>query len=108
MAVLEALQIQPHTLTLGSHGAVVASTVLGLGVTVVSGDAVAHHIAAGQLQCLTVRGTPLDRPWHAVTSAAPTATATLFLRHVTNRDHAGELAFRRTSPAGAEPAKAAG
>jgi len=94
LAVLEALEIRPRTLTLGSHGAVIASTVLGLGVTVASGDAVAHHIAGGQLQRLQVRGTPLVRPWHAVTSPAPTATTMLFLRHIQSPSHAGDLAFR--------------
>ncbi len=94
LALLAALQIDARTLTLGSHGAVVASAVLGLGVTVASADAVAQHLAGGQLQSLSVRGTPLDRPWHAVTSATPTATTRLFINHLTDPDHAGDLAFR--------------
>lgn len=94
LALLESLQIYPRTLTLGSHGAVVASTVLGLGVTVASADAVRQHLEQGQLQRLPVRGTPLDRPWHAVTSTAPTATARLFVDHLTDRRQAGELVFR--------------
>jgi len=93
LALLEALQIQPPMLALGSHGAVVASAVLGLGVTVVSADAVAHHLHNGDLRPLTVRGTPLKRPWHALTTAAPTATTRLFLRHLTDPAAAGELAF---------------
>ena len=94
LALLQALQLYPRTLTLGSHGAVVASTALGLGITVVSADAVAQQLSNGQLQRLTVRGTPLDRPWHAVTSSAPTATTRLFLSHLTDRSGAGDLAFR--------------
>jgi DNA-binding transcriptional LysR family regulator len=93
VAVLRSLEIEPRTLTLGSHGAVIASAIAGLGVTVASGDAVAHHIAAGQLQRLPVRGTPLDRPWHAVTSPAPTATTWLFVGHLTSRAHSGDLGF---------------
>jgi len=93
LALLDSLQIQPSTLALGSHGAVVASAVLGLGVTVVSADAVAQHLERGELQRVPVRGTPLDRPWHATTGAGPTATARLFLRHLLNRQQAGELAF---------------
>jgi DNA-binding transcriptional LysR family regulator len=94
LALLEALQMYPRTLTLGSHGAVVASAVLGLGVTIASADAVAQHLHAGQLQRLPARGTPLDRPCHAVTSSAPTATTRLFVSHLTDGVHAGELVFR--------------
>ncbi len=95
LALLDALEIHPPTLALGSHGAVVASAVLGLGVTVVSADAVAHHLAAGDLRTVPAPGTPMDRPWHATTSAEPTATARLFLGHLT-APAAGELAFRHT------------
>lgn len=95
LALLAALPTQPRTLTLGSHGAVVASTVLGLGVTVASADAVAGYLQRGELQRVTARGTPLDRPWHAVTGSAPTATTRLFLDHLTDRRHSGNLAFRR-------------
>ncbi|GLW33626.1 LysR family transcriptional regulator [Actinoplanes regularis] len=94
LALLAALQLAPPTLALGSHGAVVASAALGLGVTLVSVDAVAGHLEQGQLQCVPVRGTPLARPWHAVTTATTTATARLFLDHITDRGSAGELAFR--------------
>ncbi|HEY2167365.1 MAG TPA: LysR substrate-binding domain-containing protein [Jatrophihabitantaceae bacterium] len=95
LALLHTMQITPPLLALGSHGAVVASAVLGLGVTVVSADAVDAHLQAGTLRRLDTRGTPLDRPWHAVTSAAPTATARLFLDHLTDggAHAAGALAF---------------
>ncbi|GGQ75628.1 LysR family transcriptional regulator [Couchioplanes azureus] len=100
LALLDALQVAPPTLALGSHGAVVASAALGLGVTLVSADAVTEHLRQGSLQRVPVRGTPLDRPWHAVTTASPTATAALFLEHLTDPDGAGELAFRpRRAPA---------
>lgn len=94
LALLDSLQISPPLLGLGSHGAVVASAVLGLGVTVVSADAVARQLRTGDLQQVPARGTPLDRPWHAVTSGAPTATARLFVAHLTDERSAGELTFR--------------
>ena len=94
LALLSSLQITPPTLTLGSQGAVVASATWGLGITLVSSDAVETPLAAGELQRLAVRGTPLSRPWHAVTSAAPTASTRLFLHHLVDRESAGRLAFR--------------
>lgn len=54
-------------LTLGSNGAVVAGAVAGLGVTLVSRDAVARQLAEGELVPVVLPGTPLRRPWHAVT-----------------------------------------
>lgn len=95
LALLQALQLDPPLLSLGSHGAVVASAVLGLGVTLVSADAVADHLADGRLVTVPARGTPLSRPWHLLTGRAPTATARLFLRHVTDPAAAGGLAFTR-------------
>ncbi|MEP7021691.1 MAG: LysR substrate-binding domain-containing protein, partial [Pseudonocardiales bacterium] len=98
LALLESLQIQPPILALGSHGAVVASAVLGLGLTVVSADAVAHHLDTGDLRRVPVRGTPLKRPWHALTTTAPTATTRLFLAHLSDPGAAGELAFQSRRP----------
>jgi DNA-binding transcriptional LysR family regulator len=94
LALLDAAQWAPPTLALGSHGAVVASAALGLGVTLASVDAVAGHLRQGLLRTVDVPGTPLDRPWHAATATTPTATARLFLDHITDPGHAGELAFR--------------
>ncbi|WP_432989664.1 LysR family transcriptional regulator [Dactylosporangium sp. CA-233914] len=93
-ALHQSLQIQPPLLTLGSVGAVVSSAALGLGVTLVSADAVEQLLSSGALQRVPARGIPLRRPWHAVTSAAPTATTELFLAHLTDPRHAGRLAFR--------------
>lgn len=101
LVLLDSLQLSPPLLSLGSHGAVLASAVLGLGVAVVSADAAAHHLKHDDLQPIATRGTPLDRPWHAVTSAAPTATARLFLAHLIDPEQAGELTFRtRRTPEG--------
>ncbi len=93
LALIESLQLDPPVLALGSHGAVVASAALGLGVTLVSADAVAAQLDRGELAPVPASGTPLDRPWHATTGPAPTATARLFLRHLTDRDSSGQLAF---------------
>jgi DNA-binding transcriptional LysR family regulator len=93
LALIHSLQIEPPVLDLGSHGAVVASAVLGLGVTLVSADAVAAQLERGELAPVPAAGTPLDRPWHATTGSAPTATARLFLTHLTDVERAGQLAF---------------
>jgi hypothetical protein len=107
IALFDRLQLRPHTLGLGSPGAVIASAVLGLGITLVSADAVAHHLLAGELQPVPVPGTPLARPWHALTTTAPTATTRLFLAHVSDPALAGDLAFTRRGagrPRGVESA----
>lgn len=106
LSLIGALEVSPSVLTLGSHGAVVASAVLGLGTTLVSTDAVRQHLRSRELQPLTARGTPLRRPWHAVTTAEPTATARLFLAHLTDRRAAGELAFRSGRPSAGAPTPA--
>jgi len=93
LALIDSLQIEPPVLALGSHGAVVASAALGLGVTLVSADAVAAQLLRGELAPVPCQGTPLDRPWHATTGQAPTSAARLFLRHLTDDEQAGQLAF---------------
>jgi len=104
LALLESLDLRPPLLTLGSHGAVVASAVLGLGLALVSADAVARQLAGGELVVVAVKGTPLSRPWHAVTGPAPTATTRLFVDHLVDPVAAGGLAFVATGAA----ARAAG
>lgn len=84
-AVLSALETTPPQLTLGSHGATVAAAVAGLGVTLVSAQAVAARITDQQLVVLAVPGTPLERPWHVVTGTSATASTELFLAHVLSR-----------------------
>jgi DNA-binding transcriptional LysR family regulator len=103
LALLAGLPVEPPVLTLGSHGAVVASAVLGLGITLVSADAVAAHLRSGELRTVPVPGTPLRRPWHALTTAAPTATARLFLDHLTDPAAAGGLVFERRRVRAAHP-----
>ena len=83
LGLLAALDVGPPTLTLGSNGAVVAGAVAGLGVTLVSCDAVREECRVGRLVELPMNGTPLDRPWHAVTHAELTPSVGLFLTQLT-------------------------
>jgi LysR family transcriptional regulator, low CO2-responsive transcriptional regulator len=82
LALLRSLELDPPVLTLGSHGAVVAAAAAGLGVTLVSRQAVTADLRAGTLVELGVPGTPMDRPWHVVTQPAPTATTELLVSHL--------------------------
>jgi DNA-binding transcriptional LysR family regulator len=95
---LQSRGLQPPTLTLGSHGAVVASAVQGLGVTLVSADAVAHLLEDGRLVTISAPGTPLTRPWHVVARPLPNPTTRLFLTHVCDPTVAGAVAFRAGRP----------
>lgn len=82
LMLLEQLEISPPQMTLGSHGAVVAAAVAGLGVTLVSRHAVSRELEAGALVELPVPGTPLDRPWHIVTHSPCVGSTELLVRHV--------------------------
>jgi DNA-binding transcriptional LysR family regulator len=56
--------IEPRrVLNLGSNGAVKQAAAVGLGVTLISAQAVALELAAGTLVRLRVRGTPVRRRW---------------------------------------------
>lgn len=67
---LAANGVEPmRIMTLGSNGAIKRAVELGLGVTLISADAVAEELAAGGLVRLRVRGTPIPRAWHALTRA---------------------------------------
>jgi LysR family transcriptional regulator, low CO2-responsive transcriptional regulator len=81
-ALLAELDADPATLTLGSNGAVVAGALAGLGVTLVSRDAVAEALAAGRLAELAVPHTPLRRPWHAVSHRHASPAVELLVEHL--------------------------
>jgi DNA-binding transcriptional LysR family regulator len=66
---LAAAGLAPATLTIGSNGAIVESVAAGLGVTLISHDAVRRAAHAGDVRILPVRGLPLRRAWHVVTRA---------------------------------------
>ncbi len=80
-AMLDELDISPTLLVLGSHGAVVAAAVAGLGVTLVSRQAVQTQLESGALVEIPVPGTPLKRPWHLVTQPNPTSSTELLVKH---------------------------
>jgi len=63
-ALLAEMDIAPLALMVGSNGAIRESARVGLGVTLVSRDAVAAELAAGQLAEIGVQGTPLHRDWY--------------------------------------------
>ena len=76
------LGVDPPSLNLGSNGAVVAGAAAGLGVTLISRDAVRADLAAGRLVTLPVPGTPMRRPWHAVTHRRVPAATDLLVSHL--------------------------
>ncbi|MGH8974911.1 MAG: LysR substrate-binding domain-containing protein, partial [Acidimicrobiia bacterium] len=79
--VFSQLDIGPRILNLGSNGSIVNSVLIGLGITLISRDAVADHLAAGELEEWTHGPLPLERAWHLVTRAGEPLAATpgLFL-----------------------------
>ena len=94
-ALLAGLEVDPPRLTLGSNGAVIAAAVAGLGVTLVSRDAVASHLGAGDLVEVAVPGTPLSRPWHAVTHRQASASTGLLIDHLLHGGSGGTAGWRR-------------
>lgn len=96
LGLIEALGIDPPVLSLGSQGAVITSSVLGLGVTLASADAVARQLAAGDLEAREAAGTPLARPWHLITTTTPTATTSLLVEHAVSGVQPS-AAFKRAS-----------
>jgi DNA-binding transcriptional LysR family regulator len=63
-ALLAEMDIAPLTLIVGSNGAITQSASVGLGVTLVSRDAVAAELSTGRLAEVAVPGTPLHRDWY--------------------------------------------
>jgi LysR family transcriptional regulator, low CO2-responsive transcriptional regulator len=98
-ALLAELDADPATLTLGSNGAVVAGAEAGLGVTLVSRDAVANALAAGRLVELAVPHTPLRRPWHAVSHRRASAAVELLVEHLCAQPGPPATRWRRVGPA---------
>ncbi len=80
--LLEELEITPPQMVLGSHGAVVAAAIAGLGVTLLSRQAVRRELDTGTLVELAVPGTPMDRPWHVVTQSVCTGSTELLIKHL--------------------------
>jgi DNA-binding transcriptional LysR family regulator len=99
-ALLDRLDIAPRILTLGSNGAVVESVRIGLGVTLISADAVAGDLESGSLEEWRVPGPPIDRPWHlmARTGEPLAPTPDRFLAHLL------DSGWARPAPAVVRPA----
>lgn len=77
--LLDQLGLDPPRMILGSNGAVEQAAIAGLGVGLISIDAVADSLASGSLAVYDCRGTPLDRPWHLVAAAGTGLTPTACL-----------------------------
>src|SRR5215472_16305553 len=69
-ALLADLDITPLTLMVGSNVAIRESAQVGLGVTLLSRDAVAAELASGKLAEIPVPHTPLHRDWYLVAHPA--------------------------------------
>ena len=81
-ALLAELDITPPALMVGSNGAIRGSASVGLGVTLVSRDAVAAELADGRLSELPVPGTPLHRDWYLVAHPDLPPAGQMLLEHV--------------------------
>ncbi|MBJ7594114.1 MAG: LysR family transcriptional regulator [Candidatus Dormibacteraeota bacterium] len=84
---LAALGIEPASLTLGSNGAIREAAAVGLGITLISSEAVEVELAAGRLVTVAAPDVPLRRDWHVVTRAEERLpeSASLFLTYLVER-----------------------
>ncbi|MDQ3980959.1 MAG: LysR substrate-binding domain-containing protein [Actinomycetota bacterium] len=82
--LLGQLDVAPRVLTLGSNGAIVESVRIGLGITLISRDAVDEYLLNGALEEWRYGPLPLERAWHLVRAANKPLAAThqLFLDHL--------------------------
>ena len=82
--LLDELGVHPRRLTLGSNGAIRESVQVGLGITLISRDAVARELDEGALEEWRCADLPRQRAWHVVARAHEPlpATAGLFLTHL--------------------------
>lgn len=105
--ILENLGIHPPTLTLSSNVAIVESVRVGLGVALLSRDAVERELHAGTLFEWAFGPLPLRREWHLVARANGDlpATAALFVQHLTEPGEGAPSGFVRADapPAARKP-----
>ena len=100
LELYEELGITPSaTLTLGSNGALRESVQVGLGVTLISRDAVARELEEGTLEEWRCPTLPRQRAWHLVSRAGEdlAPTAELFLAHVAADPEGGFVMVRHPS-----------
>jgi DNA-binding transcriptional LysR family regulator len=64
--VLAELGIAPPAVTIGSNGAIRECVRVGLGISLLSRDAVARELADGTLTEIATPVTPMARDWHIV------------------------------------------
>jgi len=92
-ALLQARDLHPPLLHMGSSGAVVAGSVAGLGLALVAEDAVRLHLETGALvEVPAFADQSLHRPWHLVTHQEYPLTAQLFVEFLLSQ---ARLAFDR-------------
>jgi DNA-binding transcriptional LysR family regulator len=101
------LDLSPAVLTVGSNGAIWESVQVGLGITLISRDAVAPQLGAGLLVEWRCGPLPLRRSWHVVarTTGGLDPTARLLLRHLVDDGSAADShieCFRLTEAGFAE------
>jgi DNA-binding transcriptional LysR family regulator len=65
---LAAQELRVPTLTVGSNGAIKQAVRAGLGVSLVSRDAVAEELAGGLLAAIGLDPAPAPRDWHVMRS----------------------------------------
>ena len=102
--LFDELGVSPKaTLTVGSNGAIRESVQVGLGVTLLSKDAVARELESGELQEWRCPTLPRHRAWHLVARTADDlpATAVLFVEHLVSAGPEGEgFTLVASSPSG--------
>jgi LysR family transcriptional regulator, low CO2-responsive transcriptional regulator len=98
--LLDELGVDPRTLTLGSNGAIRESVQVGLGITLISRDAVARELDEGAMEEWRCASLPRQRAWHVVARAHEhlPATAGLFLTHMVDGGSDGFTLVRGASP----------
>jgi len=98
--LLDELGLDPRTLTLGSNGAIRESVQVGLGITLISRDAVARELDEGALEEWRYANLPRQRAWHVLARAEEhlPATAGLFLAHLVGAGKDGFTLVRDPPP----------
>ena len=94
LELMASLGIEPaQVLTLGSNGSVRQGAIVGLGITLLSEQAVARELASGLVVRIPAAGLPLRRPWYVLYpgtdaeqgAALLTAPARAFLEFMRSR-----------------------
>jgi DNA-binding transcriptional LysR family regulator len=90
--LFEELGVSPKaTLTVGSNGATRESVQVGLGIALISRDAVARELEDGSLEEWRIPTLPRQRAWHLVARSGETLppTAGLFVSHLSDEAAGG-------------------